>query len=99
MGDAVNFSVEAIDELRIEPDQAIKGRDLLIPYVWIAFNREYTKLVDRCIEPMIVPPPPKDRGDTDIAFLASCIVIDGRTSHLYFSRADKMLFRAVIRRS
>jgi predicted GH43/DUF377 family glycosyl hydrolase len=66
---------------------------------WIAFNHDYTQVVDRCIEPLIVPPPPKERGDTDIAFAASCIVIDDRTSHLYFSRADRMLFRAVIRRS
>ena len=66
---------------------------------WIAFNHDYTKVVDRCIEPLIVPPPPKERDDTDIAFAASCIVIDDRTSHLYFSRADKMLFRAAIRRS
>lgn len=66
---------------------------------WIAFNRDYTKILDRCIEPLIVPPPPKDRGDTDIAFAASCIVIDDATSHLYFSRADRILFRAVIKRS
>jgi len=66
---------------------------------WIAFDRDYTEIVDRCIEPLIVPPPPKDRGDTDIAFAASCIVIDDATSHLYFSRADKILFRAVIKRS
>jgi predicted GH43/DUF377 family glycosyl hydrolase len=66
---------------------------------WIAFNRDYTEVVGRCIEPLIVPPPPKDRGDTDIAFAASCIAIDDATSHLYFSRADKILFRAVIRRS
>lgn len=66
---------------------------------WIAFNHDYTQIVDRCIEPLIVPPPPKDRGDTDIAFAASSVVIDAETSHLYFSRADKTLFRALIRRS
>lgn len=66
---------------------------------WIAFNQDYTAVVDRCIEPLIVPPPPKDRADADIAFAASCIVIDDATSHLYFSRADKVLFRAVIKRS
>jgi hypothetical protein len=53
MGDAVNFNVEAIDELRIEADQPIKGRDLLSPYVWVAFNHEYTRVVDRCIAPRI----------------------------------------------
>jgi predicted GH43/DUF377 family glycosyl hydrolase len=66
---------------------------------WIAFNRDCTEVVDRCIEPLIVPPPPKDRGDTDIAFASSVVVRDKEISHLYFSRADKMLFRAVIRRS
>ena len=66
---------------------------------WIAFNRDYSQVVDRCIEPLIVPPPPKNRDDTDIAFAASCIAVDDVTSYLYFSRADKMLFRAEIRRS
>jgi beta-1,2-mannobiose phosphorylase / 1,2-beta-oligomannan phosphorylase len=66
---------------------------------WIAFNRDYSQVVDRCIEPLIVPPPPKKRDDTDIAFAASCIAVDDVTSHLYFSRADKTLFRAEIRRS
>jgi len=66
---------------------------------WIAFDRNYTKVLDRCIEPLVIPPPPKDRGDTDIAFAASCIAVDDRCSHLYFSRADRMLFRAIIRRS
>ncbi|MBS0385844.1 MAG: glycosidase [Proteobacteria bacterium] len=66
---------------------------------WIAFNRDYTEIVDRCVEPLVVPPPPQDRGDTDIAFAASCIAVDEETSHLYFSRADQLLLRAVIRRS
>ncbi|MFZ2030742.1 MAG: hypothetical protein WAU68_10570 [Vitreimonas sp.] len=66
---------------------------------WIAFNRDCTEVVDRCIEPLITPPPPKDRGDTDIAFAASCIVCSPEISHLYFSRADQMLFRAIVRRS
>lgn len=66
---------------------------------WIAFNGDYSKVVDRCLEPLITPPPPKDRGDTDIAFASSCIAVDDAVSHLYFSRADKMLFRAVIRRT
>ncbi|HVV34410.1 MAG TPA: hypothetical protein VHC73_14375 [Vitreimonas sp.] len=66
---------------------------------WIAFDRDYTKVVDRCIEPLITPPPPKDRGDTDIAFAASCVAVNDEISHLYFSRADKALFRAIIRRT
>jgi predicted GH43/DUF377 family glycosyl hydrolase len=66
---------------------------------WIAFNRDCTSVVDRCVEPLITPPPPKHRDDTDIAFAASVIARDKAISHLYFSRADKMLFRAVIKRS
>lgn len=66
---------------------------------WIAFKQDCTTVIDRCIEPLVIPPPPKDRGDTDIAFAASCIVVDDEVSHLYFSRADKMLFRATIRRT
>jgi predicted GH43/DUF377 family glycosyl hydrolase len=66
---------------------------------WIAFNRDCTEIVDRCVEPLIVPPPPKERGDTDIAFASSVIVRDEEISHLYFSRADQLMFRAVIRRS
>lgn len=66
---------------------------------WVAFDRDCTEVVDRCIEPLIVPPPPKERGDTDIAFAASCIVVDAEMSLLYFSRADQLMFRALIRRS
>jgi predicted GH43/DUF377 family glycosyl hydrolase len=66
---------------------------------WIAFKRDCMTVMDRCIEPLITPPPPKDRGDTDIAFASSCIAVDDEVSHLYFSRADKMLFRAIIRRT
>jgi predicted GH43/DUF377 family glycosyl hydrolase len=65
---------------------------------WIAFNRDCTKVVARCIEPLIVPPPPLERYDTDIAFAAS-VIPHGRISHLYYSLADKALFRATIRRS
>lgn len=65
---------------------------------WVAFNRGCTEVVDRCIEPLIQPPPPLERTATDIAFAASVIVRSGRT-WLYYSLADKALFRAQIRRS
>ncbi|WP_026792233.1 glycosidase [Pleomorphomonas oryzae] len=64
---------------------------------WIAFDAEYRRVVDRCIEPLIVPPPSPDRMDIDIAFAAS-IVFGGGHTWLYFSRADRALFRATIRR-
>ncbi len=66
---------------------------------WVAFDRDCTRVVDRCVEPLVVPPPPKCRADTDIAFAASVIACDAEISHLYFSRADQLLFRAIVRRS
>lgn len=65
---------------------------------WIAFDAEYTQVVDRCIEPLIAPPPMKDRMATDIAFAASVVVHD-REPWLYYSRADSLLYRARLRRS
>jgi len=64
---------------------------------WIAFDRNITKVIDRCIEPLIVPPPPSERTGIDIAFAAS-VVVDKRGIHLYYSLADRRLFRALIRR-
>ncbi len=63
---------------------------------WIAFDAEYTCVVDRCIEPLIVPPPRGQRTDTDIAFAASVVVV-GDEIWLYYSIEDKQLCRAVIR--
>lgn len=66
---------------------------------WIAFNRDCTQVLDRCIEPLITPPPPKARKDTDIAFASSVIAGADGAAALYFSRADQLMFRAIIRRS
>lgn len=64
---------------------------------WIAFDENYSHVVDRCIEPMLVPPPPEQRAGTDIAFAASCLD-DGKTILLYFSLEDRVLRRAHVRR-
>jgi predicted GH43/DUF377 family glycosyl hydrolase len=64
---------------------------------WIAFDENYTRVVDRCIEPLLVPPPPKERAGTDIAFAASCLDAEGEI-HLYYSLEDRILRRAVVRR-
>ncbi|MEO8373590.1 MAG: glycosidase [Sphingomonas bacterium] len=64
---------------------------------WAAFDAEYKKVVDRCVEPLIAPPPSPDRMATDIAFAAS-LVFGGSHIWLYFSRADRALFRATIRK-
>ena len=63
---------------------------------WIAFDAEYTRVVDRCIEPLIVPPPRGERTETDIAFAASVVIVEG-ASWLYYSIEDTDLYRAIIR--
>lgn len=65
---------------------------------WIAFDAEYTKVVDRCIEPLITPPPASDRTSTDIAFAASVVVAHDQI-WLYYSLSDMQLYRAILRRS
>ena len=61
---------------------------------WIVFDADYTHVLARSEDPLIVPPP-VEPGDTDIAFAASCIEESG-VVHLYYSVADKDLFRAVL---
>jgi predicted GH43/DUF377 family glycosyl hydrolase len=65
---------------------------------WIAFDAEYTRVVGRCIEPLITPPPSLERTATDIAFAASVVLV-GDQIWLYYSLADTHLYRAVIRES
>lgn len=65
---------------------------------WIAFDAEYSRVVDRCIEPLIAPPPEPDRDAPDIVFAAS-VVIAGGHPWLYYSRDDATLWRATVRRS
>jgi predicted GH43/DUF377 family glycosyl hydrolase len=63
---------------------------------WIAFDAEYTKVVDRCNEPLIGSPPALGPNEADIAFAASVVIV-GEQIWLYFSVADKRLRRAIIR--
>lgn len=65
---------------------------------WIAFDRDCRTVVDRCIQPLLTPPPVADRTATDIAFAASVIVQNGET-WLYYSLEDRRLARAKLRRS
>ena len=64
---------------------------------WVAFDPMYSKIVDRCIEPLVVPPPAEDRSSTDIAFAASALVDDERRLTLYYSLEDRRLARAKVR--
>lgn len=63
---------------------------------WATFDSDYTKIVERSAEPVIVPPPPAG-DDADIAFVASAIVRDARTIDLYYSVADKICKRATLK--
>jgi predicted GH43/DUF377 family glycosyl hydrolase len=59
---------------------------------WIAFDADFTRVVARCDKPLITPPP-GPLGDTDSAFAASAVEVDNKV-HLYYSIADKDMFRA-----
>jgi predicted GH43/DUF377 family glycosyl hydrolase len=65
---------------------------------WIAFNAEYTRVVDRCIQPLVAPTPATDRLATDIVFAASVVTTGGHI-WLYYSHGDAILFRATVKRS
>lgn len=62
---------------------------------WITFDAQYTRVLARSEEPLIVPPPQREADATDIAFAASAVVENGMT-HLYYSVADKDMFRAAV---
>lgn len=64
---------------------------------WVAFDRDLRNVVDRCIQPLITPPPLANRTDTDIAFAASVIVRDNAI-WLYYSLEDSRLARARVKR-
>lgn len=61
---------------------------------WIVFDENYTRILERSDAPLIVPPPGQP-GDTDIAFAASSVAENGIV-YLYYSIADKDLFRAAL---
>jgi predicted GH43/DUF377 family glycosyl hydrolase len=66
---------------------------------WVAFDADYRHVVDRCVEPLIAPPPRPDRALADIAFAASLLSEpDSAQSILYYSCGDAWLERAHIRR-
>lgn len=62
---------------------------------WISFDRDFSRVTGRGLEPLIMPPPAKTRDATDIAFAASAVIEDGMIS-LYFSLEDRILRRARI---
>lgn len=64
---------------------------------WISFTPDFSRVTGRGLEPVLMPPPAKDRTATDIAFAASCVEADGGL-WLYHSLEDRILQRAFIRR-
>ena len=64
---------------------------------WVTFDPDFTRITDRGEEPMLVPPPARDRTATDIAFAASTVVQPDGCIHLYYSLEDRMLARAHVR--
>ena len=65
---------------------------------WATFDQRFTRIVDRCEKPLIVPDLIADEGASDIAFAASAVEKDDHVL-LYFSRSDQDLRVAVIRRT
>jgi beta-1,2-mannobiose phosphorylase / 1,2-beta-oligomannan phosphorylase len=61
---------------------------------WMVFDGDYHSTIARCDEPLIVPPTPQG-DDTDIAFAASVVPCDDGV-WLYYSVADRYLYRATI---
>ena len=63
---------------------------------WVSFDPGFTRVTGRGLEPMLVPPPARDRIATDIAFAASAVVEDDLIA-LYYSVEDRALRRAMVR--
>lgn len=64
---------------------------------WIAFDASFSRVIARCSDPILAPPAKREPGTTDIAFAASAVEEEGAIA-LYYSIADKDLYRAMIRR-
>ena len=63
---------------------------------WVAFDAGYTRVVARSDGPLITPPTLAPEY-TDIAFAASAVETGGET-FLYYSIADREMYRATVRR-
>ena len=64
---------------------------------WIAFDPDLTRVVDRCVAPLVTPPDDCPDDWTDIAFAASAVE-EGDDVWLYYSLADRELRRVRVRR-
>lgn len=64
---------------------------------WVVFSGDFTRVLARCDEPIVVPPEPMG-DESDIAF-ASSVIDDGERIELYYSVADKVMQRATLART
>lgn len=62
---------------------------------WAVFDADFTRVVDRCEQPLLSPPAVRPEGWSDIAFAASAIESSDRID-LYYSVADQDVRRAVL---
>lgn len=64
---------------------------------WVVFDENFSRIIDRGEDPLIVPPPPSG-DDADIAFIASACANDDETIDVYYSIADRFCKRATLER-
>ena len=64
---------------------------------WIVFDSLFTRVLARCVAPIVLPGERRFSEDTDIAFAASALQ-SGDDIQLYYSVADRHVMRATIRR-
>jgi beta-1,2-mannobiose phosphorylase / 1,2-beta-oligomannan phosphorylase len=64
---------------------------------WVVFDEDYSQVLARSRDPLVLPHIKRNMDDTDIAFAASALEIGGNV-HLYYSVADQYCVRAVITR-
>ncbi|MDP9024790.1 MAG: hypothetical protein M3N13_05410 [Candidatus Eremiobacteraeota bacterium] len=64
---------------------------------WVIFDADYTRVVARSRDPLVLPHIKRNLDDSDIAFAASAIEV-GDGIHLYYSVADQYVTRAIVHR-
>jgi predicted GH43/DUF377 family glycosyl hydrolase len=64
---------------------------------WVVFNADYSQVVARSVNPVILPHIKRKSDDSDIAFASSALEIGG-TIQLYYSVADQYVTRAIVAR-
>ncbi len=98
MKEMVPLRVDSWDNWHLSPGPIVQcpGRDPVMFYNgatndarwrigWVTFNRDCECITDRGVEPMLVPPPAKERASTDIAFAASAVLQNDGSIILLFA--------------